>query len=46
MPVLVDVCEDNLCARIEEDTAVPLLVLAEQFNTYRYNRIDSREIKE
>ena len=39
VPVLVSVCEDGLCARIEEDTAVALLVLAEQFNTYRY-RID------
>jgi hypothetical protein len=38
VPVLVNVCEDGLCARIEEDTAVALLVLAEQFNTYRLRR--------
>lgn len=38
VPVLVDVCEDSLCNRIEEDTTVPLLVLAEQFNTYRLRR--------
>jgi len=38
VPVLVDVCEESLCNRIEEDNTVPLLVIAEQFNTYRLRR--------
>eukprot|EP00088_Acartia_fossae_P041357 TRINITY_DN4326_c0_g1_i2.p1 TRINITY_DN4326_c0_g1~~TRINITY_DN4326_c0_g1_i2.p1 ORF type:complete len:896 (+),score=163.77 TRINITY_DN4326_c0_g1_i2:159-2846(+) len=38
VPVLVDACEDALCASLQEDNAIPLLVLAEQFNTYRLRR--------
>ena len=33
---LLECCEDALTGKVEEDTVFPLLVLADQFNTHRY----------
>jgi len=36
--VLVSACEEWLCSNLEDDNAIPLLILAEQFSTYRLRK--------